>query len=491
MASVIAILRTEQLEIDPGHAAETVLTVHNTGSIVEQFSVSVIGEAAEWSTVEPSALSLFPNTQQDVTVTFRAPREWHIAPGSVPFGVKVVPANDPEGSVVEEGALALAPYQDVEAELLPAVATGKLKGKLGIAIDSKSNVPVPATLRGRDPSDTLVIDLKPRTVVLQPGTTTFAKMTIVPRKRYLRGPQKQARFKIAVEPDEGEPILLDATLIQRAILPKGSFAGLAVIAVLAGWFLLIRPTVKNAAVSAVQPSIATQQKQNAAVNSQLSKTQAQVSQVSKKVTQVSTASSKSNATTTTASTTTTTTAATSTTTGNSGSGNNNNSSTTSSTTTTTNPPTTTTAAATTSTASASTSTTTTTTLPSSGPVLPAGPFNDSLPVVAAPGQVQQASFVVPSGNLFQLTDIIMQNQYQVNGSSLQVGLLTPHSDAPSYIFVMSLVTTTPEDFSLKTPIDFAQGDTLIASVSCAGGGTQPCSTIVLFDGTVQQSTASS
>ncbi|HVB05950.1 MAG TPA: hypothetical protein VNF07_06880 [Acidimicrobiales bacterium] len=488
MASVIAILRTEHLEITPGRSVETTLTVHNTGTIVEQFTVAVLGEAAGWAGVEPAAISLFPNTQQDVTVTFEAPREWHIPPGSVPFGVKVVPANDPEGSVVEEGTLELAPFQDINAELIPAVATAKRKGKLGMAIDSKSNVPVPVALRGRDPSDTLVINIKPRQLVLQPGTTSFAKLTIVPRKRYLRGPEKQARFKVGVEPEDGEPILLDATLLQKAMLPKGSFAGLALLAALAGWFLVIRPTVKNAAVSAVQPAISSTQKQTASVSQQLTKTQGQVSAVNKKVTAVSTAKA---ATTTTSAATTTTAAATTTTAataGNSGSGSGSGSGSTSSTTTSAPTTTTTTTTTTPTTTSASTTTTTTTTLPASGPSLNIGPFNDSLPVVAAPGQVQQASFVIPSGQTFSLTDIIMQNEFAVEGSSLQVGILPPGGKTPSYIFVMSLASTTPEDFSLKTGISFHQGDTLIASVSCAAGGTQPCSTTVLFDGTVNNNT---
>lgn len=477
MPSVIAILRTESLEVEPGRDAETVLTVHNTGSIVEQFSVEVIGDAAPWATVEPTALSLFPNTQQDVTIWFRTPREWHIAPGSVPFGVKVVPSNDPDGSVVEEGHLELGSYQEISAELIPAVITGKRRAKLGIAIDSTSNVAVPATLRGRDPSDTLVMTVKPRQIVLQPGTTTFAKMIVAPRKRYLRGPEKQARFKVGVEPDEGEPILLDATLVQRPLMPKGSFTGLAIIAILAGWFLVIRPTVKNAAVSAVQPAIQTSAKQSQSVSAQLKNTQSQVNQVKKKVTQVSTAQNQrggaaAGATTSTSTTTTTTTPATST---SSATSNSSNSSSSSSSTT---------SSSTTTTTSATSTSTTTTLAPTSGPQLTIGDYSDSLPVVAAAGSSQQQTLVIPAGQVFQLTDIIMQNENASEGSSLQVGLLQPGATSTEFIFLMNLSSTTPQDFSLKTPINFPAGSTLVASVTCAGGGTQPCSTAVLVDGTV-------
>src|SRR5271155_4678894 len=115
MASVIAILRTEQLDAQPGAEVTSVVSIHNTSSIVELFTISIVGEAADWGTVEPSTLSLFPNTQQDVMVTFRPPKEWHIPPGDTPFGVMVTPQNDPEGSVVEEGMLSVAPYYAVTA----------------------------------------------------------------------------------------------------------------------------------------------------------------------------------------------------------------------------------------------------------------------------------------------------------------------------------------------------------------------------------------
>lgn len=460
MSSVIVILKTPRLELELGAEARCELTIHNVSTIVEQFTVSVVGDAADWASVEPEALSLFPNTQHDITVSFKSQREWHVAPGEIPFGVRVTPANDPEGSVVEEGVLVLSAYQQIAAELIPQVTMGKRKGKLGLAIDSRSNVEVPVALRGRDPSDTLAINIKPRNLVLQPGTTTFAKLKIVPRHRYLRGPQKQARFKVAVEPEGGDTILLDATLIQQALLPKGSFVGLGALALLAGWFLVIRPSVKNAAVLAIQPQLQSQQKQQVAVQQQLATTKKQVSQVTKKVNQVATTTTlkvttSSSATTTTAAVTTTTAA-----------------------------PTTTTVAAS---SSSAPSTTTTTTLPpaASGPQLTPGPYSNATEVVAAPGQVQQGNFVIPAGNALDLTDIIIENLTQVNGSTVQVGLLLPGAAAPKYFFEMSLTQLTSQDFSLKTPLVLQQGYTLVITVSCAGGGTSACAANVYYDGTAQ------
>jgi hypothetical protein len=471
MSTVILVLGESELVAEPGHESTCTASVHNTGTIVEQFALSVIGDAAEWVSIEPASISLFPNTQHDISITFAPPRAWFVAPGTIPFGVRATPSNDPENAVVEEGVVTVLPFIDLDAELLPSVAMGKRKGRFGVAIDSRSNVAVPLSIRGRDPSDTLVISAKPRDVILQPGTATFAKIKVHPRRRYLRGPQRQSRFKMALEPEEHDPILLDATFLQQALLPKGSFAGLAVLAALALWFLLIRPTVKDAAVSAVAPQIASQQQQQNKVSAQVAAQQKSIAQVKTRVANAASAASSSTSTSTTTSTTTTTTAPSTTTTA-------------APTTTTTAAPTTTTTAAA---GSTSTTSTTTTTLPfgaASASQLPPGPYSNAIPVVAVPGQVQQSTFIVPQGNSLQITDVIMQNLAGVAGSELSVGIGVP-GGSPNYFFNMSLSASGNEDISLKTPLQLNQGYTLYLKVSCASGGTTACNTNTYYDGTVQ------
>jgi len=106
-------------------------------------------------------------------------------------------------------------------------------------------------------------------------------------------------------------------------------------------------------------------------------------------------------------------------------------------------------------------------------------------VVAAPGQTQQGTFVIPGGNELDLTDIIMENLTQVDGSTVQVGIELPNSSAAHYFFEMSLTQLTSEDFSLKTPLVLGAGYTFVINVSCAGAGTSACAANVYYDGTVQ------
>ena len=58
---------------------------------VDQFAFEVLGDAAAWSTVEPSSVSLFPDAEETVQVRFRPPRTADLTAGPVPFAVKVTP----------------------------------------------------------------------------------------------------------------------------------------------------------------------------------------------------------------------------------------------------------------------------------------------------------------------------------------------------------------------------------------------------------------
>ncbi|MGH9268573.1 MAG: hypothetical protein ACRD0D_10400, partial [Acidimicrobiales bacterium] len=119
------VIRPLSLPIVPGGQATCEVHIRNTGGVVEQFAVVVLGEAAPWAKVAPASVSLFPDQAGSATVTFAPPKGPQPSPGSLPFAVKVVPENDPAGAVVEEGALEVGRVDDVSAELLDRVVSGR------------------------------------------------------------------------------------------------------------------------------------------------------------------------------------------------------------------------------------------------------------------------------------------------------------------------------------------------------------------------------
>src|SRR6266571_4065794 len=99
-----ASLKQPSVSVDPGGQATVEIQVKNTGTVVDQFTIEVLGDAGIWATADPPTLSLFPETQGSSQITFRPPREPSTPAATIAFGVMVRSHEDPPGSAVEEGS---------------------------------------------------------------------------------------------------------------------------------------------------------------------------------------------------------------------------------------------------------------------------------------------------------------------------------------------------------------------------------------------------
>jgi hypothetical protein len=259
----VATLNPAVLPVEPGAEATAQIKVRNTGNVVDQFSIDVVGEPAAWSTVEPSTLSLLPGTEGTATVTFRPPRTSDVAAGSFPFGVRVASKEDPQGSVTEEGTLEVGGFKEVFGELLPRTSRGRSEGHHELAVDNRGNVRLNADLEASDPNGSLRFRFSPAGLVTDPNTATFAKVSVRPLKRFLKGPPKTHPFQVVVKPQATPPLTVDGVMLQEAILPpwlmKAVVALLALLALAALlWAVLLKPAIKSAAKDVVKAPLAAQ-----------------------------------------------------------------------------------------------------------------------------------------------------------------------------------------------------------------------------------------
>ena len=95
MSVNVALLGAENLVVTPGQSTTCQLSVANASTIVEQFTMLVLGEAMDWTVAEPPVVSLFPGGQQTVTLRFSPPRLSTTPSGEVPFAVKIIPSWSP------------------------------------------------------------------------------------------------------------------------------------------------------------------------------------------------------------------------------------------------------------------------------------------------------------------------------------------------------------------------------------------------------------
>lgn len=254
-------LVTPAVAVEPGQSVAVEVRVKNTGTVVDEFTVDVLGDAAAWAAVDPSTVSLFPGADETVKAVFSPPRSAATPAGQIPYGLRVRSKEDPAGSAVEEGSVEVGAFMDPHAELVPRTSRGSTSASHDLAVDNRGNTRLSADIEAADADRQLRFDVKPPAVVVDPGMAGFARVKVRPAKRFWRGQPKTRQFQLYVKPAGGLPISLDGTLVQESILPPWflrALLALIVAAILLAvlWLTLVKPSIQSAAADAVASPLA-------------------------------------------------------------------------------------------------------------------------------------------------------------------------------------------------------------------------------------------
>lgn len=245
-------MASRQLSVTPGESIEANVLVRNNGMLVDQFSLDIVGDAREWAEVVPRVMNLMPGQDGQATVKFAPPRDSSVLAGSVPFGVRVLSREEPGGSSVEEGAIEVAPFTDLQVELSPKSSKCRSKAVHEVVVDNAGNYPVGVDVVTNDPEEQLKLTLNHTSLTVQPGTSAFLKLKAKPYDRFLRGNERRHPFQVTAMSGDLPPTTVNGTVVQEQLMPKwllpAAIAAVALAGVLAVlWFTMVKPTVQTAA----------------------------------------------------------------------------------------------------------------------------------------------------------------------------------------------------------------------------------------------------
>jgi hypothetical protein len=257
-------LASRQLSVTPGQSIEAKILVRNNGTLVDQFSLDIVGDSREWAEVEPRVINLMPGQDGEATVRFSPPRNSSVLAGQVPFGVRVLSREDPPNSSVAEGSVDVEAFTDLQLELSPKSSRCRTKAVHEVVVDNSGNHPIAVEVLTNDPEEQLDLSLDHSTLTVQPGTSAFLKLRAKPYDRFLRGADKRLPFGVTAVSGDLPPVNTEGTVVQQQMLPKWLLP--AAIAVLAAavvlttlWFTLVKPTVQTAAREAGRTAAKEQQ----------------------------------------------------------------------------------------------------------------------------------------------------------------------------------------------------------------------------------------
>lgn len=244
------------VEAAPGAETGFDFRVENTGMVVDSILLDVLGETREWSEIRPAQLNLLPGTGGQARVVFHPPRSSAVPAGEVPFAVRAMSREDPDGSVIEEGVVRVGVFDDLVVELVPKTATGRRLARQKLVVENRGNEQDQITVSADDPDAALSFQIRPEAATVLPGTATFVRIRSVPRTRFIKGPNKTLPFQTLVLPERAAPVTTDGVMLQRQMMPEWLLPALAIALAAAAllvalWFLVLKPTVQSAATQAV------------------------------------------------------------------------------------------------------------------------------------------------------------------------------------------------------------------------------------------------
>ena len=100
----------QQYEVAPGGMVVATLSVSNLSATSGTFSITPLGLAANYVTVTPAVVTLFPNEQTEVSVEIRPPLSPSTTAGLTSLAVRVVPHENPDDLAFAETGIEITEF---------------------------------------------------------------------------------------------------------------------------------------------------------------------------------------------------------------------------------------------------------------------------------------------------------------------------------------------------------------------------------------------
>jgi hypothetical protein len=208
------------LAVAPGQEISCEIRLRNLGQLVDRFVLSVSDSVDKWTVLEPTTVSLFPASAGSAVLRLRPPRGSVPSAGTVTFTVLATSEADPTVRAMQEASVEVARYDEVRAQLVPPTVQGREAGRFRLVIANAGNTPVTALVEGRTRQESGAVMATPPVVAVAPGARAEAVVEVRPHRLLADGAADVFHVvDVAVTADQGEPIALEATMVQQAAPP--------------------------------------------------------------------------------------------------------------------------------------------------------------------------------------------------------------------------------------------------------------------------------
>jgi beta-lactam-binding protein with PASTA domain len=209
----------DDLTVDPGSTVTTTVTIRNLGTRVEEFELITQGPGADFASITPDTLSIYPDLEQRAVVRFAPVRGPQSVAGVTTFEIVARSVVHSDVSDVARGRLTVTPFQSLSAALTPDVSRGRKPARHLVSVTNGGNTPVETQLAFKDQDSTLTFEPQEGAASLQPGDKVELPVLVNGPRRWF-GRTERLPFSALVTPTSPHPpITLNGTRQQTPVFP--------------------------------------------------------------------------------------------------------------------------------------------------------------------------------------------------------------------------------------------------------------------------------
>lgn len=201
--------------VDASGAALFTVVVTNVSSVIDAYTVEVLGVDPDWVTTSADRLSLFPQESQHLDLAIQVPAGYPAADRTITVTVRS--QNDLECFALAEVTLSIPPLPATAVTVDPSLVSGGSSAEFGLVVTNDGNTPVRAIGFGVDPEDLATFRMAPPEVVVAPGTSEVIQVEARGGRTWFGNPRARV-FTLGV--DAEHRVQVPATFVQRPRVPR-------------------------------------------------------------------------------------------------------------------------------------------------------------------------------------------------------------------------------------------------------------------------------
>ena len=171
-------LELTNVTVAAGQSARVKITLTNVGAVVETYQLTVLGPAAQWCSIVPSEVALFPGDQGSATLIIRPPASTSTVAGT--YRVGVLATSEVRRTVQTASEITVTVPSFIRIRSTAPRGNIDFKGHTTVYLQlaNEGNSTVDCSVEAADPDGILRIKPAVDKVTLRPAETTWIKTVI-------------------------------------------------------------------------------------------------------------------------------------------------------------------------------------------------------------------------------------------------------------------------------------------------------------------------